>query len=133
MPVRGQSSEPGPNQQNQNPPARQNQGSAGQQSQSPAKPAENQNSKPAANSPQELPDKVQPTEKKNDRMFYVMPNYLTVDNQSQVPSINWKEKFSITLKGDRGCCGWHPAGEGCLSGIRTGSGGIWQEVWSGFR
>jgi hypothetical protein len=28
-----------------------------------------------------------------------MPNYLTVDNQSQVPSINWKEKFSITLKG----------------------------------
>jgi hypothetical protein len=32
-------------------------------------------------------------------MFYVMPNYLTVDNQSQVPSINWKEKFSITLKG----------------------------------
>lgn len=37
--------------------------------------------------------------KKSDRMFYVMPNYLTVDNQSQVPSINWKEKFSITLKG----------------------------------
>jgi len=32
-------------------------------------------------------------------MFYVMPNYLTVDNQSEVPSINWKEKFSITLKG----------------------------------
>ena len=32
-------------------------------------------------------------------MFYVMPNYLTVDNESQVPSINWKEKFSITLKG----------------------------------
>jgi hypothetical protein len=37
--------------------------------------------------------------KKSDRMFYVMPNYLTVDNQSNVPPINWKEKFAITLKG----------------------------------
>ncbi len=32
-------------------------------------------------------------------MFYVMPNYLTVDNQSQVPPISWKEKFAITAKG----------------------------------
>jgi hypothetical protein len=36
---------------------------------------------------------------KNDRMLYVMPNYLTVDNQSQVPPIPWKEKFAITAKG----------------------------------
>jgi len=32
-------------------------------------------------------------------MFFVMPNYLTVDNQSQVPPISWKEKFAITASG----------------------------------
>ncbi|MGC1255332.1 MAG: hypothetical protein WA867_07235, partial [Candidatus Acidiferrales bacterium] len=36
---------------------------------------------------------------KHDRMFYVMPNYLTVDNQAQVKPISWKEKFAITAKG----------------------------------
>jgi len=38
-------------------------------------------------------------EKKNGRMFYVMPNYLTVENQAHVPPISWKEKFAITAKG----------------------------------
>jgi hypothetical protein len=48
----------------------------------------------------QAPKPTETTEKKkSQRMFYVMPNYLTVDNQSQVPSIHWKEKFSITLKG----------------------------------
>jgi hypothetical protein len=37
--------------------------------------------------------------KKNDRMFYVMPNYLTVDGQSQVPPVSWKEKFAMAAKG----------------------------------
>jgi hypothetical protein len=32
-------------------------------------------------------------------MFYVMPNYLTVDSQSQVQPISWKEKFAISAKG----------------------------------
>jgi hypothetical protein len=32
-------------------------------------------------------------------MFYVMPNYLTVDSQSQVKPISWKEKFAIAAKG----------------------------------
>jgi hypothetical protein len=36
---------------------------------------------------------------KDDRMFYVMPNFLTVDNESQVKPISWKEKFAITAKG----------------------------------
>jgi len=36
---------------------------------------------------------------KDDRMFYVMPNYLTVDSQSQVKPISWKEKFAISAKG----------------------------------
>ncbi|MGD0965748.1 MAG: hypothetical protein ABSA57_17815 [Candidatus Acidiferrales bacterium] len=36
---------------------------------------------------------------KNDRMFFVMPNFLTVENESQVAPISWKEKFAITAKG----------------------------------
>ncbi|MGA9507156.1 MAG: hypothetical protein WBV55_00785 [Candidatus Sulfotelmatobacter sp.] len=32
-------------------------------------------------------------------MFYVMPNYLTVDSQSQAQPISWKEKFAISAKG----------------------------------
>src|SRR5208282_3939308 len=44
---------------------------------------------------------VQPDTKKakDDRMFYVMPNYLTVDSQAQVKPISWKEKFAISAKG----------------------------------
>lgn len=41
----------------------------------------------------------QDSKKKDDRMFYVMPNYLTVDSQSQVKPISWKEKFAISAKG----------------------------------
>jgi hypothetical protein len=51
------------------------------------------------NPSQEAPKKAEDAKKKDDRMFYVMPNYLTVDNQSQVPPISWKEKFAITAKG----------------------------------
>ena len=36
---------------------------------------------------------------KNVRMFFVMPNYLTVENESRVAPISWKEKFVITTKG----------------------------------
>ncbi len=32
-------------------------------------------------------------------MFYVMPNYLTVDGQSQVKPVSWKEKFAMAAKG----------------------------------
>jgi len=32
-------------------------------------------------------------------MFYVMPNYLTVDGESHVKPISWKEKFAISAKG----------------------------------
>ena len=32
-------------------------------------------------------------------MFYVMPNYLTVDGQSQVKPVTWKEKFAMAAKG----------------------------------
>jgi len=39
-------------------------------------------------------------DKKNSgRMFFVMPNFLTVENEANVPPINWKQKFVITSKG----------------------------------
>jgi hypothetical protein len=37
--------------------------------------------------------------KQNDRMLFVMPNYLTAQNEAQVKPLTWKEKFSITAKG----------------------------------
>jgi len=49
-------------------------------------------------------------------MFFVMPNFLTVENESQVAPIFWKEKFVITSKG-----AFDPyefAVVGILSGIR---------------
>jgi hypothetical protein len=49
--------------------------------------------------PQEDPKKAEDPKKKDDRMFFVMPNYLTVDNESQVEPISWKTKFAITAKG----------------------------------
>ena len=48
---------------------------------------------------QNSPVSKEPEKDKHDRMFYVMPNYLTVDNQAQVKPISWKEKFAITAKG----------------------------------
>lgn len=38
-------------------------------------------------------------QKKNDRMFFVMPNYLTVENEAQVKPLTWKQKFNITADG----------------------------------
>jgi hypothetical protein len=35
----------------------------------------------------------------NDRMFYVMPNYLTVQNEAEVQPLTWKGKFGITARG----------------------------------
>jgi type II secretory pathway pseudopilin PulG len=37
--------------------------------------------------------------KQNDRMLFVMPNYLTAQNEAQVKPLTWKEKFTITAKG----------------------------------
>jgi hypothetical protein len=52
------------------------------------------------NSKDPSPPIQQDTKKtKDDRMFYVMPNYLTVDNEAQVNPLSWKEKFAIAAKG----------------------------------
>jgi hypothetical protein len=56
---------------------------------------QNQNT-PTPADPQSTEDQKK---KEMDRMFYVMPNYLTVDNQAQVPPVSWKEKFAMAAKG----------------------------------
>jgi len=71
---------------------------------------------PASSSSQDDSSPKDSGKGKNDRMFFVMPNFLTVENESQVAPISWKEKFVITSKG-----AFDPyefAVVGILSGIR---------------
>jgi hypothetical protein len=64
-----------------------------------AKSSQGQNS-PVPEEPKKKEDaKKEDAKKKDDRMFYVMPNYLTVDGQSEVKPVSWKEKFSMAAKG----------------------------------
>jgi hypothetical protein len=59
-----------------------------------------QSNSQASSSPvQQDTKKTEDAKKKDDRMFYVMPNYLTVDGQSQAKPVSWKEKFSMAAKG----------------------------------
>jgi hypothetical protein len=37
--------------------------------------------------------------KKDDRMFFVMPNFLTVENEAKVQPLKWKQKFAIAARG----------------------------------
>jgi hypothetical protein len=67
----------------------QNQTAAPTQSTAPPSPSQNPNS----------PGQIQEPQKKNDRMFYVMPNFLTVENEAQVKPLTWKGKFAITADG----------------------------------
>ena len=65
-----------------------------------SQPSAQSNSQDQSKPVQGDPKKNEDTKKtKDDRMFYVMPNYLTVDSQSQVKPISWKEKFAISAKG----------------------------------
>jgi len=53
--------------------------------------------KPAQEDPKKK--KTEDPKKKDDRMFYVMPNYLTVDGESEVKPVSWQEKFAMAAKG----------------------------------
>jgi hypothetical protein len=59
----------------------------------------NQSPGPSTPPGQTAPAQKDSQKPKDDRMFYVMPNYLTVDNQSKVVPLTWKQKFAITAKG----------------------------------
>jgi hypothetical protein len=69
--------------------------------QSPAINSSTQDKPSAQSKPQDQKNLAQedPKKKKDDRMFYVMPNYLTVDGESQVKPVSWKEKFAMAAKG----------------------------------
>jgi len=83
-----------------------------QNPQSPTPPA------PASGNSKEQSSKDQDPKNKDNsgRVFFVMPNFLTVENEADVKSLHWKEKFAITAKGV-----FDPyefATVGILSGIR---------------
>jgi hypothetical protein len=71
--------------------------SSSRQSKPEQQPSAQSNSQDPGNPAQDT--KQDKKKSKDDRMFYVMPNYLTVDSQSQVKPISWKEKFAISAKG----------------------------------
>jgi hypothetical protein len=58
--------------------------------QAPTGPAKDANGKPNP------PD---PSVPKNDRLFYALPNYLTVENTSSLPPLTAKEKFKLVAEG----------------------------------
>jgi hypothetical protein len=72
----------------------QNQSAAPAQSTTPSSTSPNQD-----NTNPNSPGQTQDQQKKNDRMFFVMPNYLTVQNEAEVKPLTWKGKFAITADG----------------------------------
>lgn len=44
-------------------------------------------------------DQTQSNKKNGDRVFFVMPNFLTVENEANVQPLHWKQKFAITSQG----------------------------------
>jgi hypothetical protein len=87
-----QASDPAPSSQSPTP-------SSSRQDKPGDQPPAQSNSQDKKNLAQEDPKKAQDPKKKDDRMFYVMPNYLTVDGQAQVPPVSWKEKFAMAAEG----------------------------------
>ena len=45
------------------------------------------------------PDKNKPEGVSKDRLFYALPNFLTLENAGQVPPLSTKEKFQVVTKG----------------------------------
>lgn len=43
--------------------------------------------------------KAPPKGTSNDRLFYVLPNFLTLEESEQVPPLTTKEKFAVTARG----------------------------------
>lgn len=56
-----------------------------------------QSGQPAQGSQQQPPDVA--SRSKDDRMFFVMPNFLTVENESHVTPLRVSQKFSTTARG----------------------------------
>jgi|HubBroStandDraft_5_1064220.scaffolds.fasta_scaffold13403_2 hypothetical protein len=57
-----------------------------------------QTTTPASNS-QSKQKKAAPTGTSNDRLFYVLPNFLTIEESEKLPPLTTKEKFAVTARG----------------------------------
>lgn len=44
-------------------------------------------------------NQTESNKKNGDRVFFVMPNFLTVENEASVKPLHWKQKFAITAQG----------------------------------
>lgn len=97
-------------------------------------PASNQtaNSAPAPNQSSTNQDPVQSTSQQqggsgtsNDRLFFTLPNFLTLENSGQVPPLTAKQKFAVVARGsfDYVQFPWY----GFLSGISQ-----WEDSEPGF-
>ena len=79
----------------------------GSAQQPPAKPQSNAPTQGAPASPRDAetpeknqdPDKNMPEGVSKDRLFYTLPNFLTLENVGQVPPLTTKEKFKVITKG----------------------------------
>ena len=71
---------------------------AAQQTPPPATPVPQQ-PQPEDKSKAEDPKKPGPTGTSNDRLFYALPNFLTLENTDQVPPLTVKEKFKVVTRG----------------------------------
>ena len=75
----------------------QNQNSSGQAQNPPSNPITQQQQQAAENA--QNPDKNPPEGVSKDRLFYALPNFLTLENSGQVPPLTTKEKFKVVAKG----------------------------------
>jgi hypothetical protein len=71
---------------------------------SPAQPPQAPASTPSPQQPvpadkSQNPDKNKPEGVSKDRLFYALPNFLTLENAGQVPPLSTKEKFKVVTKG----------------------------------
>ena len=85
-----------------------------QQQQPPANPPASAASKPAAqNSDQNKDQKTGATEEQSavskDRLFFALPNFLTIENAGKVPPLSTKQKFKVVALGsfDKVEFGWY--------------------------
>src|SRR5271154_5114357 len=93
---------------------------ASQQQQPPASPPASATPKPAAqNADQNKDQKAGTTEEQSavskDRLFFALPNFLTIESAGKVPPLSTKQKFKVVAQGsfDKVEFGWYAV----LSGI----------------
>src|SRR5271170_493827 len=92
-----QSSEPQPEQQSgQQPPAQQQQPAA--PSATPGQATGSQKPGDTSNSGSNAPSQLQADQGTKDRLFFAMPNFLSLENSAHVPPMTVKQKFQVSVR-----------------------------------